>query len=78
MACNLQHVHPACIEPAQEYQWTEMFAGTGMATQCVTAAGYRGAKLDIDMGKSDAHPTGAGTSFDFLSSSGFALLGQLP
>ena len=58
----------------EAFQWIEMFAGTGMATKCVQAKGYRATHIDIK----DAGIYGLpehGSVFDILSPSGFALLG---
>lgn len=59
---------------AQDLQWIEFFAGTRMATKCVSDAGYRVASLDIDDAK--AYGLNPDSScFDILSPSGFVLLG---
>ena len=52
----------------------ELFAGSRMATRCVTGAGYRATCVDIDDHKCAGFPCGEGSAFDILSSSGLALL----
>ena len=58
---------------AQNFQWIEMFAGSGAATKAVREQGYKSAHFDL----TDASQYGLnerGSVFDILSSSGFASL----
>lgn len=58
----------------EDYQWIELFSGTGVATRCVSDLGYRVAKFDINMAKEFGHANGKGTCWDFMSPAGFAIL----
>ena len=53
----------------QVFKWLEFFAGAAIATQCVTAAGFPGAKLD----KLYHAPVGGKQNYmDILSDAGMA------
>lgn len=52
------------------FRWLEFFAGTAMATACVTGAGYTGAKLDINY-HSPTNPEKQ-NYYDILSPAGMA------
>ena len=53
----------------------ELFAGSRMATRCISAAGFKATCIDLDDAKEAGHSQGSGTAFDILSASGFARLG---
>jgi hypothetical protein len=63
----------------KELNWIEQYAGEGMATQCMGAAGYQSVKLDKEYFQTVPGGVSARAKenfYDILTDSGFAPLGR--